>query len=106
MCTDFEFQFYPQTVDGDKERTTMEWGAVPATYDSKKRRWVQHMDEFDEQIKVQRFDMKNVKRLKQDEMVTACRGPGALQVGDAFGKFLTFGEGPSAGGPEVGAEGP
>ena len=68
----------------------MEWGAVPATYENKKRKWVQHKDEFDEQIKVKRFDMKNVKRLKQEDMVTACRGPDALPVEEAFDRFLTW----------------
>ena len=87
---DMEFQNYAQEVDGDKQRTTMEWGAVPATYENKKRKWVQHKDEFDEQIKVKRFDMKNVKRLKQEDMVTACRGPDALPVEEAFDRFLTW----------------
>ena len=90
---DMEFQNYPQEIDGDKVRTTMEWGAVPATFDTRKRKWVQHKDEFEEQIKTQRFDMKNVKRLKQEEMVTKCRGEDAKPAGEAFEGFLTWAKG-------------
>ena len=34
--------------------------------------------------------MKTVKRLKQEDMVKACRGPGALPVEEAFDSYLTW----------------
>ena len=87
---DMEFQNYPQEIDGDKERTITEFGAVAATYNSSTKRWTQHKPEFQKKIKVKRFDMKTVKRLKQEDMVKACRGPGALPVEEAFDSYLTW----------------
>ena len=86
---DSEFQHYPDTIGGRKRRTIMEIGAVAAKPDSKKRKWERVGDEFDQPIRVKRFNMKLIGIMKQEKMKERCI-KGGVDVKDGFQNLLTY----------------
>ena len=67
----------------------MEIGAVAAKPDSKKRKWEQVGDEFDQPIRVKRFNMKLIGIMKQEKMKERCIKEG-VDVKDGFQNLLTY----------------
>ena len=86
---DSEFQHYPDAIGGRKRRTIMEIGAVAAKPDSKKGKWEQVGDEFDQPIRVKRFNMKLIGIMKQEKMKERCIKEG-VDVKDGFQNLLTY----------------